>query len=141
MAAVVGVNTTKVDAGTKQDNWIEQGRIKSGMKLMSETYEAAALAMASTIKVANMPSGAVIHGAVLYWDALGAGVTISLGDSNDALRYSTALVTTAAGAAIADKVDGAAYEIGTNTGDTAILITTGVGAATGTIKVVIFYTN
>jgi len=141
MAAVIGVNTTKVDAGTSNANWVDQGRIKSSLKVMSETYEAAALASGSTIKVANLPAGAVVQSAVLYFDALGAGVTISLGDSDTAARYTTAIVTTSAGSAIADKVDGAGYEIGSNAGDTALLLTTGVGAATGTIKVVIFYTN
>ena len=141
MSAVIGVNTTKVDAGTSDANWVDQGRIKSGLKIMSDTYEAVALAMGSTIKVANLPAGAVIQDVKVFFDVLGAGVTVEVGDSVDSDRYIAATVATAAGAASGAKADGAGYEIGTVAGDEEILITTGVGAATGTVKVLIAYTN
>lgn len=141
MANVYGVNTTKVNAGTKNGNWVSQGLIKSGLKIMSDSYEAVALAAGQTIGLANLPAGAVVHGILLYADALGAGVTVTLGDSHTAARYSSAVVCTSAVAVLADKVDGSGYVIGTNSGDTALLATIGVGAATGTIKVVVLYTN
>jgi hypothetical protein len=140
MAAVVGVNTTKVDAGTKQDNWIDQGLIKSGLKVMTDVYEAAALAIGSTIKVANLPAGARVHRVDLAFDALGAA-TVDVGDSADANRYLGGVDVSAAGFEGGCLVDGAQYEIGTVAGDDEILITTAGAAITGTIKATIYYTN
>lgn len=141
MSDVQGVNVTKFDAGTEQDNWIDQGLIKSSIRVWSDVYEAAALAVAQTIGLAQLPDGAVVHGGILYFDALGAGVTLEVGDSTDSARYLSATVCTAAGSAIFDAVDGSGYVIGTNTGDGEIIATVGVGAATGTIRSVILYTN
>jgi hypothetical protein len=141
MADVYGVNTTKVNAGTSQDNWVDQGLIKSSLKIMSETYTAAALAAGQTIGVANLPDGAVVHGGIIYFGALGAGVTLQAGDANTVGLYSSAIVCTAAGSALFDIEAGSGYVIGSNAGDNEIILTTGVGAATGEIKVVIFYTN
>ena len=141
MSNVQGVNTTKVNAGTSKDNWVDQGLIKSGLKVMSDVYEAAALAIGQTIGLANLPDGAVVHDIKLAFDALGAGSTLSIGDSTDAARYISAQSTVAAGALELDTVDGAAYAIGTNAGDGEIIATVGGGAITGTVKVLIAYTN
>jgi len=141
MADVYGVNTTKVNAGTKDGNWVDQGLIKSSVKVMSDVYEASALADGSTIGMANLPAGAVVQAVVVSFDALGAGVTVEVGDANTSDLYLSATVATNAGSALGDKVDGVSYVIGTNDGDDEILITTGVGASTGTIKLLVLYTN
>ena len=141
MSNVQGVNVTKYDAGTEQNNWIDQGLVKSSIRVWSDVYECAALAAAQEIGVAQLPDGAIVHGGILYFDALGAGVTISIGDSTDANRYTTAIVCTSAGSAIFDAIDGSGYAIGTNIGDGEIIATVGVGAATGTIRTVVLYTN
>jgi hypothetical protein len=142
MADGVGVNSTDFLAETSDTTWIAQGLIKSSIKVWSDVFEAdGTQGVGDEITLAILPDGAVVHGGILYFDALGAGVTLSIGDSNDANRYTTAIVCTAAGSAIYDAIDGSGYTIGSNTGDTTVLATIGVGAATGTIRNVIFYTN
>ena len=140
MAEVNGVNVTKYDAGTSDTTWIDQGLIKSSIKVWSDVYEAAALNIADTIVIAVLPAGAVVHGIALQFDALGAA-TVDVGDSNDPNRYKNAVDVSAAGDDNSILVDGAQYVIGTNTGDERILITTAAAAITGTIKSAVFYTN
>jgi hypothetical protein len=141
MSNVQGVNVTKYDAETSDTTWIDQGLIKSSIRVWSDVYEAAALAIGQTIGLAQLPDGAVVHGGILYFDALGAGVTLEIGDSTDSARYLSATVCTAAGSALFDAVDGSGYAIGTNAGDGEIIATVGVGAATGTVRSVVLYTN
>ena len=141
MSNVQGVNVTKYDAGTSDTTWIPSGLIKSGIKVWSDVYTAAALAAAQTIGLAQLPDGAVVHGVLLLHGALGAGVTLTIGDSDTAARYTSAIVCTAEGSALGDKVGGSGYVIGTNTGDGEIIATVGVGAATGDIRLVVLYTN
>jgi hypothetical protein len=144
MATVNGVNYTKYLAN--EGNWIDQGKVKDFIHVDSDTYEASALAQGSTIAMGTqLPAGAIIHGITLAFDDLGTGVTIDVGDSNDADRYKDGVdVSTAAGSDTGVLVDGLGYVIGTNTGDNIILVTivgaTGV-TATGTIKLTTFYTN
>ena len=141
MAEVLGVNQTKFDAGTYDGNWISQGNIKSGVKLWSDVYEAAAVSIADTIVVAQLPTGAVVHGVQISFDALGAGVTLDMGDITVPTRYKTAVVTTSAGSDSGINVDGAGYQITDEDVDGRVLLTVGVGAATGTIRSLVFYTN
>lgn len=140
MAEVNGVNVTKYDA-PGADNWIDQGLIKSSIKVWSEVYEAAAVNIADTIVVAVLPAGAVIHGVKLAWDALGAGVTLDMGDITIPARYKAAIVTTNLGSDDSILVDGLQYVITDEAVDGRVLLTVGVGAATGTIKSEVFYTN
>lgn len=140
MADVYGVNTTKVNAGTQNGNWVDQGLIKSSLKIMTDVYEAAALAAGQTIGIANLPAGAVVHGIIVENDALGAA-TIDVGDSDNPDRYVDGLDVSAAGSAFGILPDGAQYVIGTNTGDTEIIVTVLDAAITGTLKVSVLYTN
>lgn len=140
MADVYGANVTKYRAGTKQDNWIDQGLVKSGLKIWSDSYEAAALAAGQIIQIAELPVGAVVHGIILAFDALGAA-TVNVGDSADDNRYLNAIDVSAAGYVVGGLVDGLQYVIGTNTDDDEIIITTAAAAITGTIKAAILYTN
>jgi hypothetical protein len=77
----------------------------------------------------------------MFFDALGAA-TVSVGDASSAARYLAATDVTSAGAvdmAEGDKVNGLLYEITSTTDD--IILTTASVAITGTIKLIVFYTN
>lgn len=140
MSAVKGVNKTLVDAGGVAK--IAQGNTDARVKVMFDTYEASALATSSTISMGStLPTGAVIIGMKLAYDALST-VTLSVGDSADADRYIDDFDSAnTAGNTDAILVDGLGYVVGTASGDNQILITTtGVSAATGTIKLAVFYT-
>jgi len=135
MAAVKGVNVIKNEAGAFGDNWVDQ-EFAGETKFYSDSYEAAALAGASTIQLT--PSGLLVSGSrvkqiVLYFDALGGSTTASLGDSTAAARYLAASATDTAGRLVSDEVDGFDYVIGTATDDDVILLTT-ANAMTGTLK-------
>jgi hypothetical protein len=135
MSAVLGANTTKLEAGAFGDNWVDK-QYSGELNSFSDSYEASALATASTIQLSPtglIPSGARIKSVVVYTDALGSGVTLSAGDSDDAARYFAA--TSASGVTKIESglVDGFDYVIGTATADDELLLTT-AGTATGTIK-------
>jgi hypothetical protein len=139
MAAVKGVNATLIATGGESK--ILQGMVDSKIKCFVDTYEAAALATSSTIAMGpTLPTGARVISYQLAFDALST-VSLSLGDSNSAVRY-LASVDTANTAGIKNDIliDGLNYIIGTASGDNQILVsTTGVSAATGTIKLAVFY--
>lgn len=141
MSAVLGDNTTKFEAGSSTSNWIDKpynGELRS----WSDEYEASALANASTIQMTPsglIPSGARIKAIRVFHDDMGSTVTISLGDSTSATRYLDATSVTSAGMQEANKVDGFDYEIGTNSADDELLITT-AGIFTGTLKWEVLYT-
>jgi len=141
MAAVKGVNTTKFDAGPSGDNAIDQGFVNADIEVWSDSYEASALAIASTIDIAELPAGAKVHRIDVYHDALGAA-TLDVGDNDDTDRYTTAAKSVAsAGSFSSDAVDGAQYVIGTNTGDSRIQLLTAGAAITGTIKTAVYFTR
>jgi hypothetical protein len=141
---VLGANVTKFEA-PGNDNWIDQGLIKSGLKVWSDTYTTIGSESAtSTIHIATLPAGAIVHGIIAAWADVGAATaTIDIGDSADPDRYATALDIATAGNSTGINVGGAQYAIGTNTGDTEILITINVADidAVGDIKVAVLYTN
>lgn len=142
MAELKGVNVTKYDAGTKQDNWIDQGLIKSDIKIWTDSFEAAGAAIADTIVIAQLPDGAIVHDIQIGFDDLGTSVTLDCGDSTDPNRYFSAIdAATAAAEKASILVDGMQYKIGTATGDGKVYLTVAGGAATGTIKTVVYYTN
>jgi len=144
MAAVKGVNFTKSESPSS-DNIVDPGVLGGRIRVHQDTFEAAALASGSTIQVGRLlQPGAKILDIQLFFDALGAGVTLDVGDAADANRYISAVVTTSAGDTRLSNIAGLQYSVlGTSTTpattDDIIVITTGVGAATGTIKIVIIY--
>ena len=140
MAELYGVNVTKYDAGTGQDNWIDQGLIKSSIKIWSDVYEAVAAQIADTIVIAELPAGAIVHGILMQFDAVGAA-TLNCGDANTADLYKAAVDVSAAGDDNTILVDGAQYVIGTNADDERIILTIAGAAITGTIKTAVLYTN
>lgn len=134
MASVKGVNITKIDDNTGKLSKTEVGKLK----VFVDTYEAASLVAGSDITVARLPQDSTILDAAVYHDALGASSTLILGDVTDPNRYITAGSTASAGVLRMNAVDGVGFE---NTTETDILLTTAGATITGTIKVVIKYTN
>lgn len=143
MATVYGVNKTKVRTGPTPDNICDPGELAGKVRVMTDTYEAAGVVAASTIHMGDtLPNGARILDVIITFDALGSA-TVEVGDSTDTDRYIDATSTASAGTVSMvedDNVDGLLYEIGTNSGDGDIIITTASAAITGTIRLVVFYT-
>ena len=142
---VLGVNTTKYEAGTSDATWIDQGLIKSSLKVWSDTYAAIGSESAtSTIQLATLPAGAVVHCITASWANIGAATaTIHIGDSDTADRYATSLDIATAGNYTGINVAGTQYAIGTNAGDTDIIATINVADidAVGDLKLTVYYTN
>jgi len=138
MAEVNGVNyqlsqNVPVDQVASKENF---GRVR----ILHDTYEAAALPSGDKINIGKIPKGAKILDAKIVADALGAGVTLELGDAGDPNRLVAATVFTSAavGQMAASEIDsgwGFIY-----TAETLLQLTVGVGAATGTIKTWVAYT-
>ena len=140
MAAVKGVNYTKQESPTSE-NLLAPGILGGRIRTLTETYEAAALAAGSTIKLGrDLKAGSIIMGIQLNFDALGAA-TVDVGDSDTADRYMDGIDVSAVGQSDAIQIDGLHYVIGTNSGDETIQILTIANAITGTIKATIFYSE
>lgn len=139
MSAVYGVNATKI-AAMKPSNTLLPGESAGKVRVFSDEYEAAALASGSTITVGpELPVGARIVEVIVSSDNLGNNTTLAVGDADDADRYITA--TNHGGAAATTRlnaVDGLNYEIDGDD-DQQVIITTGTGAGTGTIQIVVMY--
>ena len=116
---------------------LNTGIANVGLYAISTTYEASALAANDVIKLFELPIGAVVYGMDVYFDDLGTGTTLDVGDSNDVDRYIDGADTaTAAGAAHITLADAIGYRIGTNAGDEVVTAKNLGASATGTIKVV-----
>ena len=136
MATVYGNNFTNITA-TPAVN-ADSSQWSGKLRVQYDSYEASSLADASTISVAKLPKGAVVYEVIVHHDALGAGVTLAVGDSSDADRYITATAAATAGKIVMSEdgaIGGFGYE---QTAETDIIITN-ANAATGTIKVAVFY--
>ena len=141
MSAVKGVTKTKIDAGTLE-NLDAIGTYNAEVLCMRDTYEAAGLAGASTLKMGGeLPKGARVQEVVVGFDALSGDTVVDVGDSDDADRYCVDVDMSSAGFQRLEAVDGMDYVIGTADGDNQIVVTfTGASALTGTIKTAVFYT-
>jgi len=143
MSAVKGVNKTLIDAGGIASQ-LAKGLYDARVKCMIDTYEAAALATGSTISMCGkLPAGARIVEIALGLDAtLNANNDFSVGDSASAARYGNVVGSGAIINQRLETVDGMDYVVGTASGDNQVVIsTTGLSAATGTIKLAVFYTQ
>ena len=137
MASVKGVNFTNITA-TPQVN-ADSSEWTGKLRVQFDSFEASSLASGSDISVARLPKGAKVWDVVIMHDGLGTGVTLAVGDSADTDRYVTA--TAAANAGVISMhndgaIDGFGFE---QTAETDILITTGGGSASGTIKMKVVY--
>ena len=146
MANVKGVNITNLDAVPTVLASSEE--VGGKLRVFYDTYEASALPFGDTITIARIPANATIHDVVLKCDALGASVTLKVGDSGDDDRYLSVVGTwnvagqtqsmlggSSTGAATT-AVTGLGYR---TTASTDIIITVGVANATGTIFSYIVY--
>lgn len=137
MASVKGVNLANLDAVPPA--LAPAAQAHGRLRVWFDSYEAAALAAGSDIAVARLPAGATVYDATIHHDALGAGVTLQLGDAADPDRLIPASAAAAAGI-LALSQDGAIDGFGHRyDAETDIKIVTGGGAATGTIKCVVLY--
>jgi len=138
MASVKGVNITNIDATPVVK--VSSDEAGGKLRVYFDSYEASSLASGSDITIARLPKGAKVYDVVIHHDALGSGVTLAVGDSADADRYITATAAATAGKILMSEdgaIDGVAYE---QTAETDVLITTGGGTATGTIKCQVWFT-
>ena len=136
MASVKGTNFTNITADPVVK--IDSGEWSGKMRVQYDTYEASSLASGSDISVARLPKGAKVYDIIVHFDALGSA-TISVGDSGAAARYIAATSVSSAGQMSMSQegaIAGVGYE---NTAETDVLLTTGGGSITGTIKVVVMY--
>jgi hypothetical protein len=140
--AVYGVNSTLARAGGLASQ-TARGIYDARVKCIVDSYEASSLATASEIYMGNtLPAGARIQEIILAWDALQATCQLSVGDAAASMRYISAVIASTVGFARLSHIDGFDYVIGTASNDNQIVIkTSGASAATGTIKIAIFYTQ
>lgn len=143
MAAVKGVNATLIAAGGESK--LLRGLVDGRVKAVLDTYVPLGTETAgSTISVgATLPSGANVVGVSVSNLAQDAGVTLAVGDSNDPDRYVTAYAADSVLFNDNLRQIGNGYVIGTNTGDSQVVILT-AGATLGigdSISIVIFYTQ
>lgn len=139
MSKVLGVNATKAAAGFIGANILDQGQ-RAGINVMFDTYEASALATASTITMGTkIPVGATIVDVIFQWDDMGSTVTFKAGDAADDDRYVVAStdVTTANGKASISNIAGRGYKV-TGVNDDQIVVTT-AGIWTGTFSMTLLY--
>jgi hypothetical protein len=137
MASVKGTNFTNITADPIVK--IDSGEWSGKLRVQYDSYEASSLASGSDISVARLPKGAKVWEVIVHHDALGTGVTLSVGDSGSATRYIGATAAATAGKLVMSEdgaIDGFGYE---QTAETDILITTGGGTASNTIKVAVIY--
>lgn len=91
-----------------------------------------ALASGDTVQMMRVNRNFLVKQGFIKWDALGAGVTISLGDATDPTRYFPATSAAAAGSLSALDTKGRDFN---NAASTIIILTIG-GASTGTTGVI-----
>jgi hypothetical protein len=143
MANVNGVNADLI-ATHGTENLLTRGQQDSGVFCMSDTYETSATAANTGILMGGvLPKGARIKAVETAYDNIysGGSSVLRVGDSADDDRYQTITVT-AAGETTTVAIDGRDYVVGTTSGDNQIIIkATGTSAATGTIKVAVYYTQ
>ncbi len=148
MASVKGGNITNIDATpiTKVSSEEAGGKLR----VWHDTYEASSLASGSDITMARIPAGATIHDVIVKADALGSGVGLQVGDSDDDDRYwaskgswnvagqtHSMLAGQSIAAGDSAAMTGIAHRV---TSETDILITTSGASATGTIDLWVYYT-
>jgi hypothetical protein len=147
MASVKSVNITNLDSVPVVLSSSEE--VGGKLRVFYDTYEASSLASGSDITVARIPANATIHDVIIKADALGSGVTLSVGDSGSATRYigvtgtwnvagqTQSMLSGASTGAPVAAVTGLGYR---TTASTDILITTGGASASGTIYAWVYYT-
>lgn len=149
MATQKGVNRTKADSPSS-DNILAPGTLGGRVRVMQDSFTFAGEAAGEIIELfQDLKAGATILDVVIHNADLGTGTLLDIGDSNDPDRYidgydADANLTNRGGATAVTgqfQVAGNQYVIGANSGDTQVLITTSVAAATGLVTVTLYYTE
>jgi len=147
MATVKGVNRTLKDTPNIA-NRMAPGLFDGRVKIMYDSYECDALAIASIIEMGpKLPIGAKIIDVILDTDNLANNTDLKVGDYESDARFIP--LTDHGAAALVTRMsehDGRMYEIdettpGDTTTDRQIIITTATGIATGGIKLIVLYTH
>jgi hypothetical protein len=140
MATVYGVNRTLANTADSI-NRIGKGKSGAAVYVESDSYECSTTAAATVIALGNtLPVGAVIQMIQFSFDDLGTGNTVDIGTLYNDDQFASAIDTaTAAGASNTILVDGAQYVVGTAALDDQITLTVNSAAATGTVKLSVFY--
>lgn len=132
------VNSTTYAAQEGAKMALSSGIINTSVKVTSGDYVAAAAASGDVINLCKLPKSAVIHDVIIDTEALGASVTLAVGDSADEGRYIAASTAATAGQLKAG-ISGKGYRIGTNDGDEILTAKIGGAAATGKIHFTVLY--
>ena len=123
-----------------QPEYPVSGPVNAGRGLQSAhgtftlgTQSAGALAVNDTVRMFRLHKNFLVKSGFLKWDALGAGVTLSLGDAANPTRYFNAVSAASAGsnAVIADT--GRDYNNLAHRNPVILTVTGATTAATGTI--------
>lgn len=114
------------------------------LHVTQDTYTAAAVVQGSVIEIGTkLPLNAFVYEAILGYAALGANSSLSLGDAEDADRYITNTVTTAAGVVRLNAKSGMNYQVdetdSTNTDRQVLVTVVDTGSITGEIKATLFW--
>ena len=128
---VVATQKTKVDAGT-----LVPMTACGIAKRIIDTYTCIEEENLSTIHVYTPPAGSVILGVKIVCAALGTGVTLQLGDTDDDDRYIVAITAATAATLDLNPVAGINYVIGTNDGDDEAIIIVKAANAAGLVTVI-----
>lgn len=132
------VNSTTYAAQEGAKMALSSGIINTSVKVTSGDYVAIAAASGNVINLCKLPKSAVIHDVIIDTEALGASVTLAVGDSADEDRYIAASAAATAGQLKAG-ISGKGYRIGTNDGDEILTAKIGGAAATGKIHFTVLY--
>lgn len=136
------VNSTTYEKQVAAKVELKQGVANATVHSISTTYEANAAAANTVINLFKLPKGVLVQNFLVSHDDLGTGITLDIGDADDADRYVDGLsVSTSAGSTAGILPDGLNYIIGTATENDDTVVTAKIlgGAATGTLKVVCYY--
>lgn len=145
MGTVYGVNRTYANTADTI-TMIPRGAQGAPVYTMYDMYECSSTAAATVIEMgSDLPKGARILMFQASWDDMGSSTcTIDIGTSYNDDEFASAIdVQSAAGASTAiivgDSDEGVGYVVGTNSGDSQITVTINTNAASGTLKLVVFY--
>lgn len=143
MATVNGTNYA-IAAAPTPSTLLDAAKASGKVRVWYDTYECASTASGTVINIALLPQKAVVVGGLILTDALGTGVTLSCGDTEDSTASDADRYMSAVSAASAARLD--LFDTGsigkhpyTFQQEAAVTLTVGGAAATGTIKTWIFY--
>jgi hypothetical protein len=141
MATINAVNYAKAVNPTS-DNVLSPGTLGGRVRVLTDNVTFAAHAAGTIVRLGRaLQAGAIILGVELQFAALGAGVILSVGDSNDDDRYISLISGATADQTVNNVIGGRHYKIGTNSSDDVVMLKTSGAAATGLVKATIYYTE